>query len=488
MMVKKTFIDNFLYPISMKDPLKDTMANNLRRLVGALTLCLFTLGGNPASFAQSTASDANWSVLEYDEQGNVTNIITREGDDQASDSEILEMLENPANTPQSTPQNTRDTIAIPSHSNEFKKEFLDNEVVIVGLDSGALNGIIADGFYLLERVYMRSLNIEISRLRIPPEMSVPKAVLTLRKKYPKLIIDSHDVFEKSSDNIEGLIPPPVRNKKLFGNNYAREIIGWPRVGPTCGRGLRIGMIDGDVNTTHAQLVDRDVTFRNFVRDKTKPIGEKHGTAIATLLVGRNSEQTLGGLFPGASLFAAGVFQNRNQRDVVSLTAMLAAINWMAEENIKVVNIAVTGNQNQLMQLFINKAIERGMVLVAAAGNNGPTAQPVWPAANSNVVAVTAIDHTLNIYKNANQGDYIDFAAPGVNILTNTTTGLIRQTGTSFSTPYVTAAVALLIQVGFEANADIMRKNLHQYVVDLGNSGKDQIFGAGLIKIRPNCAT
>ena len=95
--------------------------------------------------------------------------------------------------------------------------------------------------------------------------------------------------------------------------------------------------------------------------------------------------------------------------------MLAAINWMAEENIKVVNIAVTGNQNQLMQLFINKAIERGMVLVAAAGNNGPTAQPVWPAANSNVVAVTAIDHTLNIYKNANQGDYIDFAAPGVNI-------------------------------------------------------------------------
>ena len=112
------------------------MANNLRRLVGVLLLP-FYMGGNPASFAAINHSDTNWSVLEYDEQGNVTNIITREGDDQASDSEILEMLENPANTPQSTPQNTRDTIAIPSHSNEFKKEFLDNEVVIVGLDSGA---------------------------------------------------------------------------------------------------------------------------------------------------------------------------------------------------------------------------------------------------------------------------------------------------------------------------------------------------------------
>ena len=73
---------------------------------------------------------------------------------------------------------------------------------------------------------------------------------------------------------QDLIPPPVKNKKLFSNNYAREIIGWPRVGPTCGQGLRLGIIDGDVNTTHAQLIDRDVTFRNFVRTKSKPIAEE----------------------------------------------------------------------------------------------------------------------------------------------------------------------------------------------------------------------
>ena len=60
----------------------------------------FTLGGNLAAFAQSTSSNTNnWTVLEYDEQGNVINIITNEGNDQASDSEILEMLENPGNAP-----------------------------------------------------------------------------------------------------------------------------------------------------------------------------------------------------------------------------------------------------------------------------------------------------------------------------------------------------------------------------------------------------
>ena len=83
-------------------------------------------------------------------------------------------------------------------------------------------------------------------------MSVPKAVLTLRKKYPKLIIDSHDVFEKSSDNIEDLIPPPVRNKKLFGNSMRVKLSGGRVLGHMWTR-LTDGMIDGDVNTTTPSL-------------------------------------------------------------------------------------------------------------------------------------------------------------------------------------------------------------------------------------------
>ena len=92
---------------------------------------------------------------------------------------------------------------------------------------------------------------------------------------------------------------------------------------------------------------------------------------------------------------------------------------------------------------VRELTKAGIVVVAAAGNEGPSAPPGYPAAYEEVIAVTAVDRNLAAYRYANRGDHIDLAAPGVDVWTalpDRREG--PQTGTSFAVPYVTAVVAV----------------------------------------------
>ena len=85
-------------------------------------------------------------------------------------------------------------------------------------------------------------------------------------------------------------------------------------------------------------------------------------------------------------------------------------------------------------------------MIAAAGNDGPRAEPAYPAAYDSVIAVTAVDRSGTIYRRAIRGAHVDLAAQGVEVWTAASVkGARWKTGTSFAAPYVTAAVALWLQ-------------------------------------------
>ena len=90
--------------------------------------------------------------------------------------------------------------------------------------------------------------------------------------------------------------------------------------------------------------------------------------------------------------------------------------------------------------------QKGIVLIAAAGNEGPRSPPLYPAADPEVIAVTATDSEDNLYDHANRGSYIAVAAPGVAILVDSTEGSYQvRTGTSFAAPLVSGIAALMLQ-------------------------------------------
>jgi subtilisin family serine protease len=125
-------------------------------------------------------------------------------------------------------------------------------------------------------------------------------------------------------------------------------------------------------------------------------------------------------------------------------------------------------------------------VVAAAGNAGPAAPPVYPAAQTGVIAVTATDAKDRIFSGANRGDYIAVAAPGVDVLaarpgkTPGSSAYDYFTGTSMATGYVTGLAAVLLSADPKLNTADLRHILESSATDLGPPKKDPEFGWGRI--------
>jgi subtilisin family serine protease len=133
-------------------------------------------------------------------------------------------------------------------------------------------------------------------------------------------------------------------------------------------------------------------------------------------------------------------------------------------------------------------VGRDIVVVAAAGNQGSRAKPLFPAAYPGVIAVTAVDQHKRVYRRAGQGAHIDLAAPGVRIWTAASVkGARPRTGTSFATPFVTAAAAVLRGKAPQLDHAGIHAVLARTALDLGPPGKDEIFGSGLLQAGGLCA-
>ena len=142
----------------------------------------------------------------------------------------------------------------------------------------------------------------------------------------------------------------------------------------------------------------------------------------------------------------------------------------------------------MLAAAIGQSLREGMIIVAAAGNDGADAPPAYPAAYPGVIAVTAVGTDLKPYQRANHGKYISLSAPGVHIWTAAANGKgAFESGTSFAAPYVTAVAATLLRsAGPEARAGDLLKAIP--VKALGGEDTSPIYGRGLALAPANCGS
>ena len=200
------------------------------------------------------------------------------------------------------------------------------------------------------------------------------------------------------------------------------------------------------------------------------------------IIASNEPEALG-LAPRAELFAAEVFdETTEQGEFARTVSLIKALNWLVTQQVTVVNISLAGPPNRLLETAITRVRERGLLAIAAAGNGGPMAQPMYPAAYPEVVAVTATDERGRAFRLANRGEYVDIAAPGVNVRhAQAGGGYAASSGTSYAVPFVTVAAARLLQSDSEPAAIL--DALYASTIDVGAPGRDQIYGYGQLQFQ-----
>jgi subtilisin family serine protease len=241
--------------------------------------------------------------------------------------------------------------------------------------------------------------------------------------------------------------------------------------------LRIGIIDSSVDQTHGAFSEAAITTRRFVDNDAPP--NFHGTAIASIIA--SNDPAALGLAPRAELFAAEVFDKTDEQgEFASTVSLIKALNWLVTMQVSVINISLAGPPNRLLETALARVRDRGILAIAAAGNGGPMAQPMYPAAYPEVVAVTATDDRGRAFRLANRGEYVDIAAPGVNIRhAQPGGGYAASSGTSYAVPFVTVAAARLLQSNTEPAT--MLDTLYASAIDIGAPGRDQIYGYGQLQ-------
>jgi hypothetical protein len=242
-----------------------------------------------------------------------------------------------------------------------------------------------------------------------------------------------------------------------------------------GDNVLVAVIDSAIDVDHPELAGVIAGSFDALQAGEKP--HVHGTAIAGAIAARSR---LMGVAPAARILAISAFGVANATAEATTFAILKSIDHAASQGARIVNMSFAGPADPGLARQLAAARGKGIVLIAAAGNAGPKSAPLYPAADPNVIAVTATDAEDKLFSASNRGRHIAIAAPGVDILLPSPEKNYQViSGTSFAAAHVSGIAALILERKPDMSPDALRKILLSSAKDLGPRGKDDQFGAGL---------
>jgi subtilisin len=350
----------------------------------------------------------------------------------------------------------------------------DRDVIIgfqqpVGLSEKALihdhGGIAKKSFHLIPAIAGRV-----------PENNIEKL-----KKNPRVAYVEDDIiFEATTDE--------------YTSSWGVQHIGSHIVydNGITGAGVKIAVLDTGIDYNHEDLDNNYKGGIGFVQDVNGVVNPSnyddstysHGTHVGGIIAAENNGIGVVGVAPNAEIYAIKVLDGAG----FGISSwIISGIEWAVENDMDIVTMSIEGSgYSQSLQEACDSAYNSGLLLVAAGGNSyGGGVR--YPAAFDSVIAVTATDADDQQASFSSIGPEIELAAPGVGINSTIKGGDYGYlSGTSTAAPHVTGVAALILSSDFQdANGDGVKNNsdirilLHN-AIDLGTTGRDNIFGYGLV--------
>lgn len=311
------------------------------------------------------------------------------------------------------------------------------ELLLMDLDGPSTALLEAEGLHSLGYEEIEGLDLVVTRLGLPSGMTVPEAQELAARLAPGAVVAPDSLHFQS-----GAAPVAVLQRSTMS-------LAQP--------GTAVGIIDGAPAGTMGTFATRGFA-------SGAPAPSSHGSAIVHLLQQAGVRDIRVADVYGSDPAGGGAL------------AIARALGWLVAGGSRVITISLVGPRNAVLERAIGAAGRRGVVVVAAVGNNGPAAPPAYPASYTGVIAVTGVDGRNRALLEAGRALHLDYAAPGADLFGRDARGRsVRLRGTSYATPLVAARIAAALRQPGD-----WRQTLDREARDLGAPGPDSQFGRGLV--------
>ena len=317
------------------------------------------------------------------------------------------------------------------------------ELLVDGAAAGELAALREAGFRVLSAETIEGLDFTVTRLAVPERLTLAKAEALARRLAPTAQVSADTLHYQSGH----AVVPPVQG--------AGAVL--PAAAQAARIATEVGMIDGAPGSAV-----RVVATRGFATGA--PVASNHGSAVASLLTGAGV----------ARVRVADVYGTDPAGG--NALAIAKGLGWLVASGSKVVTVSLVGPRNGVVEKAVRAAQAKGVVVVAAVGNDGPAAPPAYPASYPGVVAITGVDGRNRALIEAGRALNLDYAAPGAEVYALSARGKrVKWRGTSFAAPLAAARLAAALQGGGN-----WRQRLDAEARDLGRKGPDSTYGRGLL--------
>lgn len=373
--------------------------------------------------------------------GGVTGTLGRtlDGVDAAVERKAARLLDLRQRAIRKLLRENRDTIEADARGDLARR----GELLVQGATAAQIAALGDAGFAVLSSEEIEGLDFVVTRLAVPERLPLAKAESLARELAPGADISADNLHYQSGS--QALSATPASNALAPVALQAARI------------GTEVGMIDGAPGKGISVIARK-----GFATGAPAP--SNHGSAVASLLqragVARVRVADVYGTDPAGG----------------NALAIAKALGWLVSSGSKVVTISLVGPKNSVVERAVGAARKKGVVVVAAVGNDGPAAPPAYPASYPGVVAITGVDGRNRALIEAGRALNLDYAAPGADIYALNAKGKrVEWRGTSFAAPLAAARLAAALSRGGN-----WRSTLDAEAQDLGKRGTDATYGRGLL--------
>lgn len=308
-----------------------------------------------------------------------------------------------------------------------------SEVLVFDLGEPTLSALRTSGFQVIGAETIEGPDLSVTRLQLPRGVRVRDAASLMERVAPGVQWAPDHIYEQAGRASAALVSPA----------------------DTLPIAVRVGVIDGAPGAGHPVAASKGFA-------SGAPKASNHGSAVVSLLKRAGVR----------SIAVADVYGTDPAGG--SASAVARGLGWLVAGGARVVTLSLVGPDNPLLARAVASARQKGTVVVAAVGNDGPAAPPAFPASYPGVVSVTGVDGRDRALIEAGRAIDLDYAAPGADISGSDARGrTIKLRGTSFAAPLAAARIAASIGGDWRAAVD-------KEAVDLGRKGPDSTYGRGLL--------